>query len=314
MPTDLDEIIDGLYALAPDAFVSARNEAAKSLRKIKRSDDAAEIAKLAKPTAAAAALNSVARRRPGLIDSLLALGRQIREVQELVLSGEADATLLVRAADERRVAIRGIVQTLSDATPPGDARRTDEWSRTLEAASTDEELGARLRSGRFTKVALDGLGFDGLVSAAPTPRADLRLVPGLDAPADEERDAALAREMREQHEREQHEREQHEREQRERARIVVAAIAAEADALASKRAAEESYAASVAALDLATISVTVADATLRGAELELATAQEALARAARDEERARHQRGDADRLLAEAQASRTLAENDLRTP
>ena len=52
---------------------------------------------------------------------------------------------------------------------------TDEWVRTLEAASTDEQLGSLLEHGRLTKVAVDGVGFDGSPAPGDLPPRHLRL-------------------------------------------------------------------------------------------------------------------------------------------
>jgi hypothetical protein len=181
---DVESAIDALYGLVPSAFTAARNELAKALRKEKRKDDAARVAKLPKPTAAAWALNQIARTRPDLVSALLREGAQLRLVQDRVLAGQAEPSLLQRASDERRRAIRDIVSAMGDTLEPGEARRTEEWVRTLEAASVDDRLGQLLTSGRFATVVLEGVGFDGLLAGPdPAPR-HLKLVPPLRA-ADE---------------------------------------------------------------------------------------------------------------------------------
>ena len=176
---DVETVVDSLYALAPNEFVGHRNELAKALRSDKRRDDAARVAKLVKPTAAAWALNQIARRRPDLVDALLTKGIQLRQVQDRVLGGQAEAALLLSAAEERRRAIRDVVGAMSEALDAGEARRPDEWVRTLEAASVDDRLGELLRIGRFTTVVLEGVGFDGLLAGSdPRPR-HLSAVPPL---------------------------------------------------------------------------------------------------------------------------------------
>ena len=172
-------MVDALYLLPPSEFIGNRNDLAKVLRAEKRKDDAVRVAKLAKPTVAAWALNQIARLRPDLVHALITKGAQLRQVQDHVLNGQAEATVLLSAADERRNAIRFVVGAMSEALDPGDVRRTDEWVRTLEAASVDARLGELLRAGRFTTVVLEGVGFDGLLAGSdPAPR-HLSVVPAL---------------------------------------------------------------------------------------------------------------------------------------
>ena len=179
---ELETVVDALYALPPTEFIGRRNELAKALRSEKRQDDAARVATLAKPTAAAWALNQIARRRPDLVDALRSKGAQLRQVQDRVLGGQAEVPLLVSASDERRQAIRDVVGAMSEALETGAVRRTDEWVRTLEAASVDDRLGELLRIGRFTTVVLEGVGFDGLLAGNdPVPR-HLSVVPPLPDP------------------------------------------------------------------------------------------------------------------------------------
>ena len=179
---ELETVVDALYALPPTEFIGRRNELAKALRSEKRQDDAALVATLAKPTAAAWALNQIARRRPDLVDALRSKGAQLRQVQDRVLGGQAEVPLLVSASDERRQAIRDVVGAMSEALETGAVRRTDEWVRTLEAASVDDRLGELLRIGRFTTVVLEGVGFDGLLAGNdPVPR-HLSVVPPLPDP------------------------------------------------------------------------------------------------------------------------------------
>ena len=62
-----------LYELPADEYTKARNDRAKALRK----DDpelAAEVAKLPKPSAAAAAVNMIARRETSEVRALMKAG------------------------------------------------------------------------------------------------------------------------------------------------------------------------------------------------------------------------------------------------
>ncbi|MES1164976.1 MAG: hypothetical protein ABUR63_04410, partial [Verrucomicrobiota bacterium] len=62
--------IDGLYDVSPAGFVQARNAVVKSLKAAGQPDQAAEVAKLSRPTTSVWASNQVARRVPALIGQL----------------------------------------------------------------------------------------------------------------------------------------------------------------------------------------------------------------------------------------------------
>ena len=277
----LESDLDALYRLEPGEFTAARNNLAVLLRKQKRKDDAARIAKLPKPTAAAWALNQVARARPDLIDSLLRHGQQLRQIQDRVMRGEADAPLLLLASAERRAAVRAVVQAIGDALGAGEARRNDEWVRTLEAASVDDRLATSLKLGRFSSVVLEGVGFDGLlVGADPVPR-HLTIVP----PRSEEGALPAA---------------EHAAAERERTRRIELATTAEADA-------RQAEAAATAAVALAREARVATERTIAEAEALLAVLTADL-HAARDTEQTAESRYTvAATALESASAAVTIA-------
>ena len=277
----LESDLDALYRLEPGEFTAARNNLAVLLRKQKRKDDAARIAKLPKPTAAAWALNQVARARPDLIDSLLRHGQQLRQIQDRVMRGEADAPLLLLASEERRAAVRAVVQAIGDALGAGEARRNDEWVRTLEAASVDDRLATSLKLGRFSSVVLEGVGFDGLlVGADPVPR-HLTIVP----PRSEEGALPAA---------------EHAAAERERTRRIELAKTAEADA-------RQAEAAATAAVALAREARVATERTIAEAEALLAVLTADL-HAARDTEQTAERRYTvAATALESASAAVTIA-------
>lgn len=277
----LESDLDALYRLEPGEFTAARNNLAALLRKQKRNDDAARIAKLPKPTAAAWALNQVAHARPDLIDSLLRHGQQLRQIQDRVMRGEADAPLLLLASEERRAAVRAVVQAIGDALGAGEARRNDEWVRTLEAASVDDRLATSLKLGRFSSVVLEGVGFDGLlVGADPVPR-HLTIVP----PRSEEGALPAA---------------EHAAAERERTRRIELAKTAEADA-------RQAEAAATAAVALAREARVATERTIAEAEALLAVLTADL-HAARDTEQTAESRYTvAATALESASAAVTIA-------
>jgi hypothetical protein len=154
-----------LYGLPAGEFTAARNARAKELR-AEDAELAAEVAKLPKPTAAAAAINRVAREDPSEVRALVQAGRALRSAQESALAGKsagavADATREHRAALDRvRREARRL--ELSDAV-------LERVTSTLRAASVDPELQPLLERGLLAQeIESAGFGLDpGLAAAAP---------------------------------------------------------------------------------------------------------------------------------------------------
>ena len=280
-PPELESELDALYRQAPREFTAARNDLVRFLRKQKRKDDAARIAKLNKPTAAAWSLNQIARDRPDLIEDLLHRGALLRQIQERVMRGEAETPLLLLASEERRAAVRAVVQAIGDTLGDGEARRNDDWVRTLEAASVDDRLATSLKLGRFSSVVLEAVGFDGLlVGADPVPR-HLTIVP----PRSEEGALPAA---------------EHAAAERERTRRIELAKTAEADA-------RQAEAAATAAVALAREARVATERTIAEAEALLAVLTADL-HAARDTEQTAESRYTvAATALESASAAVTIA-------
>ena len=95
MATDApDDLADRLYGLELDEFTPARDAAAKELRKEKRRDEAAVVAKLRKPSAAAWLVNRLARERREDVEALVdSLGKCLRAILRDVLCGHLDPDL-----------------------------------------------------------------------------------------------------------------------------------------------------------------------------------------------------------------------------
>ena len=74
----LSDDIDALYGLPLDEFTRARNDLARRLRTERKPEDAAEVAGLRKPTAAAWVVNQLVRGRPDEVRALLAAANEIR--------------------------------------------------------------------------------------------------------------------------------------------------------------------------------------------------------------------------------------------
>jgi hypothetical protein len=195
---------DELFGLAPDAFVAARDELARRLRREGDAEAARRVKALRRPPLSAWAVNRLARDRGPGLDALLAAGERLRAAHDAALAGEGAAELRAAARDERE-AVAGLVQAalelLRKAGHPATDTTRERVAATLHAAAASPEAADLVRHGRLT-ADLDPSGFgtvpDGfdeaaLAAAGRAPaRARGRARTGRDAGAgqDGDRDAA----------------------------------------------------------------------------------------------------------------------------
>jgi hypothetical protein len=164
---DLDGVVDELYGVDPAAFTARRDALVAEARKEGDRDRAAAIKALRRPSAAAHAVNLVARRRDDQIDRLVELGQRLRQAQEarsgdeLRALGRQRQQVVAGLAHEARVESAAAGLNLSDA-----ARREVEW--TFEAALGDEAAAAAIRSRRLVRslvrTGLDPVDLQGAVA------------------------------------------------------------------------------------------------------------------------------------------------------
>jgi ElaB/YqjD/DUF883 family membrane-anchored ribosome-binding protein len=88
---DLEQELDGLYALPLEEFTKARNDLAARLRQAHQNEAADLVRSLKKPSVVAAAANRLAREEPHQVVGLLAAGERLREAQQRALSGDGKA-------------------------------------------------------------------------------------------------------------------------------------------------------------------------------------------------------------------------------
>ena len=166
MERELQREAAKLYALPGGEFTAARTARAKAL-KAKQPELAGALAKLPKPTAAAAAVNQLARDEPSEVRALAQAGRALRTVQEKALAGKAKAAELADATTEHRAALERVSR---------EARRLklsqpvlERVIATLRAASLDPELQPLLERGVLAhELEAAGFGLDpALVPRAP---------------------------------------------------------------------------------------------------------------------------------------------------
>jgi hypothetical protein len=165
---------DELYGLPLEEFVAARDALAKELRATGDREAAAEVKRLAKPSAAAWAVNQAVRSQPKAARALWKAGDQLGQVQERLLAGDAGADDLRAAAAAERAALEALVEAargLLDAGghPPSETTlaRVEE---TLHAAAVDPHARLDVAAGRATKE-LRHVGMGGLAAATAPPAA-----------------------------------------------------------------------------------------------------------------------------------------------
>ncbi|WP_460795125.1 transposase [Microbacterium sp. GXF0217] len=155
MTDTLEEIAAELYAVAPDAFVSARNERAKG---IADRELAAGVKGLRKPLAPAWVVNLFARERPGQLAQALELAEALREAQE-----DLDAKTLTALSRQRRTLVTELARAatgLAEHTGvPVSAATTEAVAQTLNAAMLDAAAADAVASGRLIR-ALEPSGAD----------------------------------------------------------------------------------------------------------------------------------------------------------
>jgi hypothetical protein len=167
----VEQIGDRLYALPPEQFIAARDEAVAAARKSGDRALAEAVGALRKPTVAAWLVNLLALRRPDLVDELFELGEALRRAQH-----ELEGEQLRELSTQRRAVVSAL--TAEAGRLAGEARGTRredlplaEVETTLAAALADEEAAQRVREGRLQRsVTYTGFG--------ETPKPQLRVIAG----------------------------------------------------------------------------------------------------------------------------------------
>jgi hypothetical protein len=137
----IEEVADRLYAVEPEEFTAARDEAAKAAD----GDERKQIKALRKPTVAAYFVNMLAREQRDDVEALVTLGDELRKA----MAGKGDIREL---SDQRRELVRELVHSAADAAGRElTAAVEEEVAATLEAATADPDLGAAVLSGRLVK-------------------------------------------------------------------------------------------------------------------------------------------------------------------
>jgi hypothetical protein len=177
-----------LYQSAPEGFIAARDALAKRLRDEGRDGDAAEVKKLRRPTVAAWALDRLADEASEQIGELLDAGADLARAQRATLSGRDPQTLRDATTKRRELVARlsqtaaGVLRDAGRASEP----HLEDIRGTLEAASVDEDVAERLRTGTLDRTVQPSAGFGDLAGLQLVSRRD-------DEPEEADRSPARSR-------------------------------------------------------------------------------------------------------------------------
>jgi hypothetical protein len=167
----LDDAIDELFGVELEKFVAERTRLVKKLKDDGAKDDAAELAKVRKPTIFAGTLDQLARRERRDVDLLLDAGHRLREAQaDLLRDGGGDRVEFERAREIERDALKRLERAAARLLGGSSSSVLPQFSSTLRTAAVSEEGRELLATGRFT-VPLDSEGFGSLEGLAPPRRA-----------------------------------------------------------------------------------------------------------------------------------------------
>jgi DNA-binding phage protein len=149
----VDEIADRLYALPPEEFTEARNQAERELRKAGKKGQADRVKALRKPSAAAGAVNRLVREHRPEVDAFLAAAAGLRDAQ---FAGKGD---IAATAAAQREALEKLVSL------GGEPVRA-----TLQSAAVDDNTARDLLAARLVREP-EPAGFGTLLAhSEPAPR------------------------------------------------------------------------------------------------------------------------------------------------
>jgi hypothetical protein len=155
------DMLGQLYSVEPEEFVTERKRLERSLRDEGRAEEAAEVAKLRKPSQPVFLANRLAREEPDLVGQLVEDGERLKTAHE---AGDSEQLRTAQRDLARRV------DALVRAAPGDQSNATEQrLAVLLRAAASDPATAVLLRRGvladEVEPAAFDALA--GLTLAAP---------------------------------------------------------------------------------------------------------------------------------------------------
>jgi len=171
--SNLERVIEQLYAVPLARFTAERNASATALRKAGHRSDADRVQTLRKPSPTLWATNQLARTEDHRLGHFLDAVNQVRTTQLRDPRAASEAMQTQRADLDALVERAGRLLTNAGLQPSTASLRR--ISNTLLGAAVDRRFADDLRHGRLTEE-LPAPGFEVLTGLAPAPQ--LRLVRG----------------------------------------------------------------------------------------------------------------------------------------
>jgi hypothetical protein len=177
--SQIEDEVDALYDLRPGEFVAARDALARQVRRAGDREGAERIKGLPRPSAAAWAVNQLARREPEWTQALTTAGRRMAEAHTALLQ-DGDREGWRAASQEAREAIERLVRLaeglLREERGSVSAQLREQVRETLQAAATDPEARELVAAGRLSKElrppgGLPDLPTGRFARSSPTPAA-----------------------------------------------------------------------------------------------------------------------------------------------
>ena len=162
--------LERLYADPPEDFIAGRNELAKQLKADGRKDEAAEVKKLRKPSAAAALVNWLSIEHSNELKKFAETLASMREGA----GGGKGLRAAVKAEREQMAQLMELVEAEAKERGSGSPATIDRVAETLRAIATDPELEDSVLAGRLEREGeASTIGFELAVTAgsdAPSPK------------------------------------------------------------------------------------------------------------------------------------------------
>jgi hypothetical protein len=171
MSDPLPDEANSLFREPPENFVVARDELVAHLRGEGRTEEAAAVKALRRPTAVVWALNQLSVRDPSGVQELRAAGAELRAAQQATLSASGAGADRLRSATAARRAVvarlAGVAGALLEEA--GRGSRPEEVASALEAASVEDETGERLAAGTLEALPAPAAGFGDVFGLTAVP-------------------------------------------------------------------------------------------------------------------------------------------------
>jgi len=179
---DLDEAVTELYGLHPDAFLEHRRKLTAHAKAAKDTGLAKAVESVRKPTAAAWAVNQLARRRPEEVARLVELATALHAAQE-----KMDGAALKTLGRQRTTLVDALVRATAEVATEADGSLSgpvaNQVRETFVAALATAPAAEAVSSGQLTR-ALSYAGFgdvdlsDATAGPSPARRPALRVIAG----------------------------------------------------------------------------------------------------------------------------------------